>query len=134
MGGGSSSSTDSGASLGGGESSASYDTSSDYSNQSSSSFDSSSYSSDSLQSMGPQSAGGGMSSREQLQMAMQQEQQRAVMQAAIAKLTELCFDTCVNKPDSSLSSSETTCIQNCSARFLDVSMFVMQRMAKGAGQ
>jgi len=79
---------------------------------------------------------GGMSSmgagdpQAALRAALQQEQQKAVVQAAIAKLTELCWDTCVARPEAKLSSSEQTCIANCAERYLDTSMFVMGRMTK----
>lgn len=68
-----------------------------------------------------------------LEQALQQEQERAAITAAISKLTEICFEKCVGKPDSSLSSSETSCIANTTARYLDTSMFVMGRFMKQTG-
>jgi import inner membrane translocase subunit TIM8 len=71
----------------------------------------------------------------ELQSFMETEQQKAVIQAAISKLTETCFDTCVNKPGNKLDSSEANCIANCAGRYLDSSVFVVNRMmAKRAGQ
>lgn len=61
---------------------------------------------------------------------LEQENQKAAVQAVIAKLTELCWDKCVQKPGSKLSSSETECLSNCAERFLDASLFIMQRMVK----
>lgn len=49
-----------------------------------------------------------MSQLEELVMA---EQQKALVQSVIARLTELAFDNCVAKPSSSLSGSEQGCIQ-----------------------
>ena len=63
-----------------------------------------------------------------LQQFMQTEQQKAVVQAAINKLTEMCFDKCITKPGAKLDSSETNCIGHCAARYLDSSVFVMSRM------
>ena len=61
---------------------------------------------------------------------IEQENQKAAIQAAIAKLTETCWDKCVAKPGSKLSSGEEECLSNCAERFLDASVFVMQRMVK----
>ena len=63
-----------------------------------------------------------------LQNFMETEQQKAVIQAAINKLTETCFDKCVTKPGAKLENSETNCIANCAARYLDSSVFVVSRM------
>lgn len=71
----------------------------------------------------------------ELQNFMETEQQKAVIQAAIAKLTETCFDKCVTKPSSKLDSSEANCVANCAGRFLDSSVFVVNRMmAKRKGE
>ena len=63
-----------------------------------------------------------------LQTFMETEQQKQVIQAAIAKLTETCFDKCINKPGAKLDSSEANCVANCAGRFLDSSVFVVSRM------
>mmetsp|Transcript_8162 Transcript_8162/g.17868 ORF Transcript_8162/g.17868 Transcript_8162/m.17868 type:complete len:85 (-) Transcript_8162:497-751(-) len=63
-----------------------------------------------------------------LQSFMETEQQKAVIQAAINKLTETCFDKCISKPGAKLDSSEANCIANCAGRFLDSSVFVVSRM------
>ncbi len=39
------------------------------------------------------------------------EQQKALVQSVIARLTEMAFENCVAKPASALSSSEQGCIQ-----------------------
>jgi len=126
--------------FGGGSSSSSTSSTSDGYGDSGSSG--SSFGTDYSGSSGPSSSfsSGGMSqyggagdSQAALREALQQEQQRAVIQAAIAKLTELCFDTCIDRPSAKLSSSEHTCISQCAERYLDTSMFVMGRLSKQQG-
>lgn len=63
-----------------------------------------------------------------LQQFMETENQKAVIQQAISKLTETCFDKCVTKPGNKLDSSEANCIANCAGRYLDSSVFVVNRM------
>ena len=71
----------------------------------------------------------------ELQSFMETENQKAVIQAAISKLTETCFDKCITKPGNQLDSSEANCIANCAGRYLDSSVFVVNRMmAKRQGQ
>lgn len=130
----SSSSTTSNSSGSGGGSdfnSSSFSSSYDGSN---SSFEDSSFG-DFGSSLSANSGGTGSSSttEQQLQHALLQEQQRVQVQQAIAKLTALCFDKCVGKPDAKLSSSEQSCIVNTAERYLDTSMFVMGRLMKQQG-
>ena len=66
--------------------------------------------------------------QKELQAFMETENQKAVIQAAISKLTEMCFDKCVTKPGTRLDSSEANCVANCAGRFLDSSVFVVNRM------
>lgn len=66
----------------------------------------------------------------ELQSFLEMENQKAVIQAAIGKLSELCFDKCVNKPGNKLDSSEANCISNCAGRYLDTSVFIMNRMVQ----
>ena len=68
-----------------------------------------------------------------LEQALMQEQERAAVTAAIAKLTEICFDKCVSYPDAKLSSSEISCIKNTTGRYLDSSMFVVGRLMRQSG-
>jgi len=68
-----------------------------------------------------------------LQTFMETEQQKAVIQAAINKLTETCFDKCITKPGAKLDSSEAACISNCAGRYLDSSVFVVSRMMQKRG-
>jgi import inner membrane translocase subunit TIM8 len=66
----------------------------------------------------------------ELQSFLEMENQKAVIQAAIGKLSEICFDKCVVKPGNKLDSSEANCISNCAGRYLDTSMFIMNRMVQ----
>lgn len=78
--------------------------------------------------------GSGANAEMALRMALQQEQQKAAIQQAINKLSELCWDKCVSRPDAQLSSSEQDCISKCAERYLDTSMFVAGRMQHQAQQ
>ena len=69
---------------------------------------------------------------QQFQQALMREQQNAAVQGAINKLTDICFVKCVKNPDSSLGSREQSCIQDCAARYLEVSQFIMGRAASSA--
>mmetsp|Transcript_16139 Transcript_16139/g.21348 ORF Transcript_16139/g.21348 Transcript_16139/m.21348 type:complete len:124 (-) Transcript_16139:421-792(-) len=76
------------------------------------------------------SSGGAPMSQNQLQELVQQEQQRALIQTVVAKLTEIAHDKCVGRPASSLSSSEQGCIHAVVSKYLDTSEFVLGRMMK----
>ncbi|RHX97932.1 hypothetical protein DYB36_002810 [Aphanomyces astaci] len=53
-----------------------------------------------------------------------EEQQKVLVQQAIAKITAIAWDKCsAAKPDTSLSSSEVTCMQNVASSYLDSSMW-----------
>ena len=63
------------------------------------------------------SAAGSMA---QLQMMVQQEQQKALVQQAISSITEIAWDKCMGgRPDSTLSSRESTCLENVAKSYLD---------------
>lgn len=68
----------------------------------------------------------------ELQQFMESENQKAVIQAAISKLTDICFDKCVDRPGATLDSSQANCVANCAGRFLDSSVFVVNRMMASA--
>mmetsp|Transcript_303 Transcript_303/g.487 ORF Transcript_303/g.487 Transcript_303/m.487 type:complete len:114 (+) Transcript_303:98-439(+) len=67
----------------------------------------------------------------QLQETLQMEQQKAIIQTVVAKLTEIAFDKCVDRPSSSLSSREGSCIESTVLKYLDASEFVVGRVVKG---
>ena len=96
-----------------------------------------------MSSFGSSSSFGGSSSdserrerqqAENFQAALMQEQQRAAVQGAINKLTDICFGKCVKEANSSLSSREQSCIQDCAGRYLEVSQFIMQRATAKSGR
>ena len=70
---------------------------------------------------------------QELQHFMETENQKAVIQQAISKLTETCFDKCVTKTSRQLDQSEANCISNCAGRYLDASVFVVNRMVSQRG-
>ena len=66
----------------------------------------------------------------QMQAVIAEENQKAAVQQIIAKLTETCWDKCMGKPGTKLSSWEADCITNCAGRFLDTTMFIVEKMQK----
>lgn len=81
---------------------------------------------------GPASSVGGSSapSQEALQMAVLQEQQKALVQQVISKLTEISFEQCVDRPEASLSARQRNCVHNVVGKYLDTSEFVIGRTTK----
>lgn len=78
---------------------------------------------------------GQAATQQELQRAVVAEQQRALVQQVIAKLTEVSFDTCLTaKPDSSLSTTERACVHTVVGKYLDTSEFVLGRSTKKAQQ
>jgi len=64
---------------------------------------------------------GNSSKEEKKQLLMQTISQQQNVENArilIEKINENCFDKCVPKPGSSLSSSESTCISDCMAKYM----------------
>lgn len=59
------------------------------------------------------------------------EQQKALIQAVMFKLTEASFESCVTKPSSSLSSTERSCISAVVGKYLDTSEFVVGQFTAG---
>ena len=45
------------------------------------------------------------------------------------KLNELCWDTCIRAPSSSLTSRDSTCLTNCVNRFVDTTLFITNRFS-----
>lgn len=67
-----------------------------------------------------------------MQEFIAEENQKAAVQQIIAKLTETCWDKCMGKPGTRLSSWESDCLTNCAERFLDTSLFIVQKMQRQA--
>jgi hypothetical protein len=59
---------------------------------------------------------------------LQLERQKAMVQAVVFKLTEISFDSCVQKPSQSLSSTEKACIFSTVGKYLDTSELVVGRL------
>ena len=76
------------------------------------------------------SFGGSAGGTGSLESELMMEQQKALVQAIMFKLTETSFAACVTKPSSSLSSSEQNCISAVVTKYLDASEFVVKRMQK----
>ena len=60
---------------------------------------------------------------------MNTEQQKAMIQAVVFKLTDLAFDQCVPKPSSSLSSSEQSCISSVVGKYFETSQLIVGRFS-----
>lgn len=63
----------------------------------------------------------------ELQSFIASQTQVAQVQQMIATLTTVCWDKCVSSPGSSLSSRETSCLENCGKRFIDATQYILQR-------
>jgi len=61
---------------------------------------------------------------------IQQQQARAELQAQVFKLSDVCWDQCVDRPKDKLDSRTETCVSNCVERFIDTSLTVAQRFQK----
>ncbi|TMW58045.1 hypothetical protein Poli38472_013519 [Pythium oligandrum] len=99
------------------------------------SYDYSSSSSGSSFDTAPSSSLGGASSAgvgvAEVQSMLMEEQERALIQQAISKITAIAWDKCsASKPDQDLSSRERECIKNVTLAYLDTSMFVVHRLNK----
>lgn len=62
-----------------------------------------------------------------------EEQQRALIQQAIYKITAMAWDKCsASKPEGELSSREKDCIKNVTLAYMDTSAFVLHRLNRGS--
>ena len=52
----------------------------------------------------------------------------------IHKITDVCWDICVDNVDSSLGRRKESCLSNCSDRFVDTTLFVTNRFAQLASK
>jgi hypothetical protein len=78
----------------------------------------------------PQSSMGGGS----FEQEVMQIQQATMMQNVVHKLTEMAFNKCVDKPGSSLSSGEKSCIKSQVGKYIEASEFVVRGLTDGGGQ
>ncbi|KAG1671268.1 hypothetical protein FOA52_010839 [Chlamydomonas sp. UWO 241] len=77
--------------------------------------------------------GGEPQASAELQQFIARESQVAQVQQMIGTLTDVCWDKCVSAPGNYLSGKESTCLENCTKRFVETTQFIMQRAAHKAG-
>lgn len=63
----------------------------------------------------------------ELQQFLMMEQQKAQMQGTIHKMTDTCWDTCIDRPRDKLDYKTETCLTNCVDRFLDTTLQITNR-------
>eukprot|EP01036_Dinobryon_divergens_P030585 gene30585-39853_t len=73
-------------------------------------------------------------SNESFAEALAVEQQKAMVQAVVFKLTDIAFDECVPKPSSSLSSSEQSCISSIVGKYVESSQLIVGRLGAAMDQ
>eukprot|EP01084_Bolivina_argentea_P120200 213060_1 len=71
--------------------------------------------------------GGGIGTND-LQEILMQEQQKALIMQAVLKLTEVAFDSCIDRPNSSLSMKDQKCVQSAVMKFFDTNEFCIARL------
>ena len=103
--------------------------SSSYNNSSAGSYEAAETGSYSPDFASPRSGLGGAGSPS-LEQELMLEQQKMLVQAVMFKLTEAAFQKCVEKPSTSLSSSETNCVKAVVGKYLDASELILARMSK----
>lgn len=67
---------------------------------------------------------------EELQEFLYMEQQKAQLRSQIQVLTDVCWDKCVDKPQAKLDSRTESCLDNCAARFVDVTLLITNRFTQ----
>lgn len=81
----------------------------------------------------PAASSAGSFGASDVQNLLVEEQQRALIQQAISKITAIAWDKCsATKPDSELSSKETDCIKNVTLAYIDSSAFIVHRLNKSS--
>ncbi|KAK9278403.1 hypothetical protein L1049_027968 [Liquidambar formosana] len=64
----------------------------------------------------------------ELQQFISREQEKAMFNEMVAKITNVCWDKCITgTPGSKFSSSESTCLSNCAQRYMDLTLIIMKR-------
>lgn len=73
--------------------------------------------------------------KKELEEFLEQEQQKAKIQATVHDMTDRCWKTCVQGSISSkFSRSEAACLENCVDRFLDSSIYIVKQIEQQKGQ
>ncbi|KAI7863646.1 Tim10/DDP family zinc finger-domain-containing protein [Spinellus fusiger] len=70
----------------------------------------------------------------ELAQFIQMEKAKAEIQETVHTLTDTCWDKCVFKVNNKLDRSEEACLSNCVDRFLDTSLFIVNRLESMRGQ
>jgi len=73
---------------------------------------------------------GSPAENEELQQFIALEQQKQQMRSQIQQLNDVCWDKCMEKPSSRMDSKTESCLANCAARFVDVTLLVTNRFAQ----
>ncbi|XP_057423246.1 mitochondrial import inner membrane translocase subunit TIM8 [Lotus japonicus] len=64
----------------------------------------------------------------EMQRFYSEEQERAMVNEMVAKLTSECWDKCITgTPGNKFSSSESSCLSNCAQRYTEMTMLIMNR-------
>ena len=64
---------------------------------------------------------------QELQQFMAMEQQKAQLQGTIHKLTDTCWDMCMDRPRDKMDSRTEQCMSNCVGRFIDTTLQITSR-------
>ena len=62
-----------------------------------------------------------------LQQSVAVEEQKFQFQVQVHKMTEMCWDKCMDKPRDKLDSRTETCFVNCVGRYIDTTMAITTR-------
>ncbi|XP_066588549.1 mitochondrial import inner membrane translocase subunit Tim8 A [Prorops nasuta] len=66
----------------------------------------------------------------QLQDFIDIEVQKQRFQGLVHNLTDICWDTCIDKPSSRLEARTENCLKNCVDRFIDTTNFITNRLER----
>ncbi|KAI8803144.1 putative TIM8-translocase of the mitochondrial inner membrane [Cladochytrium replicatum] len=72
-------------------------------------------------------------SQKELATFIENEERRAAFQRSVHVYADTCWDKCITKVKANLDKSDEVCLTNCVERFLDTSLFVIQRFNETAG-
>jgi import inner membrane translocase subunit TIM8 len=67
-------------------------------------------------------------SQRELAQFIEQENAKARVQQSVHTLTDMCWDKCIGQIGSKLNGTEKSCLSNCVERFLDTSIFIVNRL------
>ncbi|KAK1922689.1 mitochondrial import inner membrane translocase subunit TIM8 [Papiliotrema laurentii] len=74
-------------------------------------------------------------SKQELEQFLEQEQQKAKLQATVHELTDTCWKKCITGGISTkFSKSEASCLENCVDRFLDSSLYIVRQIEQQRNQ